>query len=304
MQNPDPFEVHPIEEEPRSWQALVSSVVAHLVVILLVVLRPIPSPEAGPVDAASDARAIALDPRIPFPQQPDRQPVQVPDEPVILGPDSERPEEPIPREATPDAPQPDEPDPENEPPDDPPTTSESAAPRSTETATRIPTPRDLSASGTVLGAPTSPFGRPSTQPPDPAGGTTATTTAGSMGRTGFSNRDTRSWRESFPEAAGRCVEIPDLGRNPDGTPVLASVSGIVRDQTGRPLPGAHLQIVGVAAATFSDGAGRYRLEFDPALLQRCRSQQVRVQAEGFRDQHLKLAIGRNARSDDVLMRRR
>lgn len=306
MQNPDPFEVHPIEEEQRSWQALVTSVVAHLLVILLVVIRPIPSPDAGPVEPADDARPIALDPRIPFPQQAQPQPptLQVPEDPVILGPNSSRPDERIPREATPDAPPPEEPDPENDPPVDPRTPPEAAAPPARETAPRIATPRDLSASGSILGAPTSPLGRPSAQPEAPTAGSVATSSAGSMGRTGFSNRDSRSWRESFPEAAGRCVEIPDLGRNPDGTPVLASVSGIVRDQTGRPLAGAHLQIVGAASATFSDGAGRYRLEFDPSLLQRCRVQQVRVSLTGFRDQFLMLAIGRNARSDDVLMRRR
>lgn len=305
MQNPEPFEVHPIEKEQRSWQALVSSVVAHLLVILLVVLRPNPLPDAGPVEEATDARPIALDPQIPFAQRPENQqqpPPQVPEEPVALGPDSDRPDEPIPREAGPETPPTETPEPDQEPPPEEPDLP--AVPPSGESASRIATPRDLAANGSILGPPTSPFGRPSAQPPAPTGGAVASGTVGSMGRVGFGNRDTRSWRESFPEAAGRCVEIPDLGTNPDGTPVLASVSGIVRDQTGRPLPGAHLQIVGAAFATFSDGAGRYRLEFDPSLLQRCRVQLVRVTAQGYRTQDLHLAIGRNARSDDVLMRRR
>ena len=218
-----------------------------------------------------------------------------------MGPDSERPDAPVPREAGPETPPTEVPDPEEDPPEERDRTREPAV---GDAASRIATPADLSSSGTILGPPTSPFGRPSATPPSPSGGAVASGSVGSMGRLGFGSRDTRSWRESFPEAAGRCVEIPDLGRNPDGTPVLASVSGIVRDQAGRPLPGAHLQIVGASFATFSDGQGRYRLEFDPALLQRCRVQLVRVAADGYRTQNLNLAIGRNARSDDVLMRRR
>lgn len=303
MQNPDPFEVHPIEKEQRSWQALVSSVAAHLILILLVVLRPIPTPEAGPVEPDTDARPIALDPRVPFQDQPQPpQPAPAPEEPRILGPDSDRPDDPVPREAGPELPPTDTPDPEEEVPDEDP--DRLREPPAGDAATRIATPRDLAANGTVLGPPTSPFGRPSTTPPAPTGGAVASGRVGSMGRVGVGSRDARSWRESFPEATGKCVEIPDLGRNPDGTPVLASVSGIVRDQSGRPLPGAHLQIVGAPFATFSDGSGNYRLEFDPALLQRCRVQQVRVTAQGYRTQNLMLAIGRNARSDDVLMRRR
>ena len=303
VQNPDPFEVHPIETEERSWQALLSSVAAHLLIILMVLLRPFPSPEAGPVEPDAEARPIAIDQRTPFEQPTDAQPrpVQVPEDPVALGPDSERPEDPIPREAGPETPPTEAPDPTEDPPADP---EDRPIPPSGEAASRIATPRDLAASGSVLGPPTSPFGRPSATPPTPTGGAVATRSVGSMGRLGVGSRDTRSWRQSFPEATGQCVEIPDLGRNPDGTPVLASVSGIVRDQAGRPLPGAHLIIVGSGFATFSDGSGRYRLEFDPALLQRCRVQIVRVQAEGYRTQDLHLAIGRNARSDDVLLRRR
>ena len=80
--------------------------------------------------------------------------------------------------------------------------------------------------------------------------------------------------------------------------------GIVRDNNGRPLPGAHLQIVGAPFATFSDGNGAYRLEFDPSLLEKCRVQVVRVNAQGFRHADLTLAIGRQVRSDDVVLRRR
>jgi hypothetical protein len=134
--------------------------------------------------------------------------------------------------------------------------------------------------------------------------TAGRTSVGAMGAVGMRAQDGRVWTQSFPEAAGRCVEIPDLGKNPDGTPVLASVTGVVRDQSGRPLPGAHLVIVGKPYSAFSDGQGNYRLEFDPALLERCRVQYVRVTADGYRYADLTLAIGRSVRSDDVFLRRK
>ncbi len=308
MQNPDPFEVHPVTTGQRNWRALIVSVIAHLLLIALILIKPLPAPEAGPVEKDENATPVTLAQRLPF-QQPREQPraqPQVPERPIPLGPNSKRPDE-APREASPQTPPIEEPDPTREPPPqvDPepqPAPSESQP----EPSQRILTPKDMIANGSVLGPPTSPFGRPTTERIGAPTGSASSgrSTAGAMGRTGFSQSDTRAWRESFPEAAGQCVEIPDLGRNPDGTPVLASVSGIVRDDRGRPLPGAHLQIVGQAFATFSDGQGAYRLEFDPSLLERCRVQIVRVSALGYRDADLHLAVGRNARSDDVLLRRR
>ncbi len=307
MLNPDPFEVHPIKPGERNWRALIGSMVAHLLLIALIVLRPISSPEAGPVKSSESATPVTLAPRIPFREQPRERPRTqpiVPDKPIPLGPNSDRPDAP-PQEAGPETPPIEEPDPTQDPPPqiDPQPPETAPAPQQ---ADRIPTPKDMVANGTILGPPTSPFGRPTTERIGAPTGSAASgrSSTSAMGRTGFSSRDTRAWRQSFPEAAGQCVEIPDLGTNPDGSPVLASVSGIVRDGSGRPLPGAHLQIVGHAFATFSDGQGFYRLEFDPSLLERCRVQYVRVSAAGYRSQDLHLAVGRNAKSDDVLMRRR
>jgi hypothetical protein len=44
--------------------------------------------------------------------------------------------------------------------------------------------------------------------------------------------------------------------------------------------------------------GRYRLTFDPALVDACRSQLVRVTAPGFRARTMVLAYG--ARSDNIV----
>jgi hypothetical protein len=125
-----------------------------------------------------------------------------------------------------------------------------------------------------------------------------------MGRAGASNVDSRGWRPSFPEAAGQCVEIPDFGTNPDGTPVLAAVLGLVKDDRGFPLPNAHLQLIGHNFSTFSDNQGRYRLEFNPKLLERCRIQYIRVTADGYSGANLTLSVGRQVQSDDVILRRK
>ena len=301
----EPFEVHPIEAEPRSWQPLVTSVLAHATLIALLILRPgFPVPEGSEATPSSDAQPIALAPETRFRQPPRDQRQPLPERPVPLGPDSRNPDAPVPREEGPVNPPPDDPQPLGPPTETP--TTDATEEEEEERMERIPTPVDLLAGGTILGRPTSAMPATTRDPlaaPVGSGGIRRPT-AGAMGRTGFNRGDARSWRESFPEAAGQCVEVPDLGRNPDGTPVLASVMGIVRDHTGRPLPGAHLQIVGAPFATFSDGNGSYRLEFDPALLEKCRVQVVRVEAAGFRHADLTLAVGRQVRSDDVILRRR
>lgn len=306
MRNLEPFEVHQLEAEPRSWQATLGSVLAHVVLLLILILKPrFPTPEPSGVRESPDAQAIVLPPEYRFEQDQRARAQQVPEQPIPLGPDSRNPDVPIPREGEdrveqePDLTQPD--------PLQPPPERQEEEP--VERMERIPTPADLMAGGSIIRGPTSVLPPNSTNPnatPTGTSGARGATSAGAMGRTGFSSSDTRAWRESAPAAtaAGRCVDIPSLGNNPDGTPVLASVMGVVRDNNGRPLPGAHLQIVGAPFATFSDGQGNYRLEFDPALLAKCRVQIVRVSATGYRDSNLTLAIGRQVRSDDVVMRRR
>ena len=125
-----------------------------------------------------------------------------------------------------------------------------------------------------------------------------------MGRAGLTNRDPQRWENSFDnETSGRCADIPDLGKNSDGTPVLASIIGRVLDTDGRtPLAGAHLQIIGTPFNTFSDANGEYHLDFDPRMLAKCRKQIVDVVAPGYARQTLTLSIGRRIRSDDVVLR--
>ena len=90
-----------------------------------------------------------------------------------------------------------------------------------------------------------------------------------------------------------------------GEPVtLATVSGRVYRQGSRvPLPGAHLQMIGTPYVAFSSDDGAYDLRFDPTLVDRCRTQYVRVTAPGFRAQTLVLYLGPSA-SNDIRMSQR
>jgi hypothetical protein len=284
--------------------------------MLFVLLRTAdstPTP-ASAVEFPEEQQQLAIEPMPQYePQQQAPAPAPapaVPDEPVALGPDSDRPDERIPREQGALEPP---------PPDAPIATT---PPRTTEEApAEEPAPgqgtgqqaeRVLRAEETGqtgrLQTPTSPWGPSRTiLNPGASGGAASapsTASAGAMGRAGIGKVDGRAWQQSFPEAAGRCVEMPDFGTNPDGSPVLASVLGIVKDDKGFPLPNAHLQLVGHTYSTFTDRQGRYRLEFNPKLLERCRVQYIRVSADGYSGANLVLAIGRQVVSDDVVLRRR
>ena len=106
----------------------------------------------------------------------------------------------------------------------------------------------------------------------------------------------------LPPQSDACT--PARPRAP-GEPIeLATVSGTVyRQGTRIPLPGAHLQMIGTPYVTFSNDAGGYDLRFDPSLVDRCRTQYVRVTAPGFRAQTLVLYLGPSA-SNDIPMSQR
>lgn len=283
----------------------------HALIIAVLVRQPVPLQlQPGAPDAPSGAEVAIAPIQMPAFQpraepEPPRPRVEAPRDATPLGPDSRRPDAPVPQEAGPV-----EPEPEINPPAAPePPRPEEAPPAEQRRAARIPTAFDYTAYAmSRLRPPTSAFGGAdsdgSDAKPTPAG--ERVVTPGANGQVGIgSTPDTRDWRPSFPEAAGRCVEIPDLGRNDDGSPVLATVLGRVYEADGRtPLIGAHLQIVGTSFVAFSNKSGDYTLQFDPKLLERCRVQYVRVSAEGYDGRMLTLSIGRKIRSDDVLLRRR
>jgi hypothetical protein len=105
----------------------------------------------------------------------------------------------------------------------------------------------------------------------------------------------------LPPQSDGCTPV----RPQEGAPVeLVAVSGrVYRQGTRTPLAGAHLQMIGTPYVAFSDAAGAYDLRFDPALVDRCRTQYVRVTAPGFRAQTLVLYLG-PAASNDIPMSQR
>ena len=322
------FEVAPpTRQDSRGLIALGTSAIIHALILLFVIFG-IPVSTGSPVAPNAGGVApqpIALQPpstkaqplppvnQPPAPEAP--KPAPPPPPPmrqVELGPDSKKPDAPA-KEAAAKAAEPDVATPANakqpEPTPAPPATDQPKPPEAQPPAPariQVPRPGDFPGAGHITLPATSPWGptkfdSASGAPPPEA----AAAVTNSMGRAGLTNRDPAKWENSFDnETAGRCVTIPDLGKNADGSPVLASVIGRILDTDGRtPMAGAHLQIVGTQFGTFSHENGEYRLDFDPRLLEKCRMQYVRVVAPGYRGQDLALSIGPRVRSDDVVLRR-
>jgi len=152
------------------------------------------------------------------------------------------------------------------------------------------------------GTPAPPAPEPAPNPSPSSPGTFGGISLGP--RLGMPPRDPRPWTASMPERGDSC---PSVSPEPDakpGEPRMGSASGrVLRTDGGPPLPDAHLQIIGTAFVAWTDQNGEYTLSFDASLLDRCRTQYVRVSAPGYEPRLLVLVIGRNVRSDDVALRR-
>jgi hypothetical protein len=108
----------------------------------------------------------------------------------------------------------------------------------------------------------------------------------------------------LPDHPERCIPKPPEPRDSSGAPQLGVVVGrIFRQDNGRPLAGAHLQMLGTPFVAFTDGTGEYHFRFDMSLVDNCRTQYVRVTAPGYESRLLVLMVGENVRSEDVLLRR-
>jgi hypothetical protein len=108
----------------------------------------------------------------------------------------------------------------------------------------------------------------------------------------------------LPDNSLPCV--PRQGEPRDtGGPALGTVIGrIFKQDSGRPLVGAHLQMLGAPYVAFTDDNGEYRFRFDLSMVDNCRTQYVRVTAPGYESRLLVLVVGENIRSEDVRLRRR
>jgi hypothetical protein len=116
---------------------------------------------------------------------------------------------------------------------------------------------------------------------------------------------TRPMEAYLPDNPERCVPRPAVAGDSAGAPKLGTVVGrIFKKDSGRPLAGAHLQMLGAPYVAFTDDNGEYRFRFDLALVDNCRTQYVRVTAPGYETRLLVLLVGENIRSEDVRLRRR
>jgi hypothetical protein len=124
-------------------------------------------------------------------------------------------------------------------------------------------------------------------------------------RPGAGPRATRPMEAYLPDDPAKCVPRPAAPRD-SGAPVqFGTVEGrIFQGESGKPLAGAHLQMIGTPYTAFTDPDGGYRFRFDLALMDNCRTQYVRVTAKGYESRLLVLVVGANIRSEDVHLKRR
>ncbi len=289
---PSPQLLQPRKRKP-SWSSLAASGVAHAAVIALALLAN-PDPEAE--QAAPERRAdpkrqvqmVYLPPPPPQPRPtpepppppppPPRQPERPPPQPVAPPPEKKQPEPEVRANAAPDAlrsqgEESDEPEGASDP-SAPPEAAQPEAP-----ATEAPTME--SEALRIFGR-----RRVATAP-------------------GAGPRAVRPMESYIPDRAEQCVPKPRPPADSAGPVEYGTVVGrIFREDGGRPLVGAHLQMLGTPYVTFTDGEGEYRFRFDLSLMDNCRTQYVRVTAKGYESRLLVLMVGQNVRSDDVTLQKR
>jgi hypothetical protein len=117
-------------------------------------------------------------------------------------------------------------------------------------------------------------------------------------------RASRPMEAYLPDHPEKCIPKQPAPRDTAAPQFGIVVGKIFRQDNGRPLAGAHLQMLGTPYVTFTDDGGEYRFRFDLALVDNCRTQYVRVTAPGYESRLLVLMVGANVRSDDVELKRR
>jgi hypothetical protein len=122
---------------------------------------------------------------------------------------------------------------------------------------------------------------------------------------GVGPRAVRPLETYLPDRPDKCVPTPKPAADSAAPVQFGTVVGrIFREEGGRPLPGAHLHMLGTPYVTFTDRDGEYRFQFDLSLMDNCRTQYVRVTAKGYESRLLVLVVGQNVRSEDVHLQRR
>ena len=279
------------------WRALgyTASAVLHIVLLILILIR---TSQRRADAAAQVARQetiqpiqLAFAPPRPVPTPRPSQPVpQPPAVPITPGPDQ-----------TPGTTARVTPKPEEDP-NAPPNTTRSEASR--------PDPGDQDRNSDQRAS--APPPAISTPTPTPATGNTAaleTEAQRIFGRPSSKlgpvsgSRDNRPW-ESPVEIDSRGCTLPPPSPADSSLPNgMAVLPGVIYDEhTGTPLAGARLQILGTQYGAFANERGEYKLYFDRKLVDRCRSQTVRVSAPGYPSRDVILYLG-EVPNGDVPLRR-
>jgi hypothetical protein len=124
-------------------------------------------------------------------------------------------------------------------------------------------------------------------------------------RAGVGPRAVRPMEAYLPDHPEKCIPHERPPSDSAAAVEYGTVEGrIFRQDNGRPLGGAYLQMLGTSYTTFTDDAGEYHFRFDLSLVDNCRTQYVRVTAPGYESRLLVLMVGPNVRSDDVVLKRR
>ena len=275
---------------PRPGYGYMTSIVLHLLLLLLVFRTVTQNRRAESAQRArtETSRPIPLDFAPPRPTATPRQaPAPMPPGvPVTPGPDA-TPGTSVPVTPTPES------DP-NAPPNTPRQDASRPDPGSADQSTPStpePTapPASLAAPGnrpTLESEAERLFGRPSSKL-GPLAGT----------------RDNRPWESPIELNSRGCALPPPDSSDATTPPGMAVVSGrVFNERTGDPLSGARLQILGTPYGAFANDRGDYTLYFARSLVDRCRSQSVRVTAPGYRGRDVILYIGATPNGDVPLSR--
>lgn len=296
--------IKPTDPLPRQrpWISLGLSAVLHAAMLALAVhltrepVQPPAEPWPQPADPAREVQMVYLPP--PPASKPPPPPPPAPTPPPRQQPPPPPPQPPPQRSAPPPAKEQRTPEPDaNAPPET--TRAEGQEPDNDKPAggerTGANDPKEGSPAPATADAPATMesearriFGRPrlGTQP-------------------GAGPRASRPMEAYLPDRPEHCVPKPPAPRDSAAAPQYGVVTGkIFRQDNGRPLAGAHLQMLGTPFVSFTSDDGEYRFRFDLSLVDNCRTQYVRVTAPGYESRLLVLMVGPNVRSDDVLLKRR
>ncbi len=266
----------------KPWGALVASVLAHVVVIVLVLLltRDAEPVRIFPQAAAEQTRTVVL---TPLPAAPP--PRRTPPPPPRVERRRQQDRLPLPQvtrgaENIPEDPPTPEPVPVTSPP------SPDPGPRSDAVAgpATAPRPTDVAAATPTLESEARRLFGPRSAP------------------SGSGAAPSMPWNNGPTEPRDNDCRPRPRPPRPEGQPItLEFVEGwVYNDATHVPLAGAHLQIMGTGYSTFADDHGHYRLGFDASLVDECRSQYVRVIASGVPPQLI--VLGRGVGGTDIYLR--